>query len=100
LNFLNLFALAEEGDAVAVRVRDHCLQVWGTMTVTAVLAYDPAVVIFGGGVMNAADVILPALREYVRHNIWAPLSEPRIVAAALGNDAAMYGVEPLFQETR
>jgi glucokinase len=100
LNFLNLFALAEEGDAVAVRVRDHCLQVWGTMTVTAILAYDPAVVIFGGGVMNAADVILPALREYVRHNIWAPLSEPRIVAAALGNDAAMYGVEPLFQEAR
>jgi len=100
LNFLNLFALAEEGDAVAVRVRDHCLLVWGTMTVTAILAYDPAVVIFGGGVMKAADVILPSVRAYVRHNIWAPLSEPRIVAATLGNHAALYGVESLFQETR
>ena len=100
LNFLNLFALADEGDAVAVRVRNHCLQVWGAMTVAAILAYDPAVVIFGGGVMKAADLILPSVREYVRHNIWAPLSEPRIVAAALGNHAALYGVEPLFQETR
>ena len=63
-------------------VRDHCLHVWGTMTVAAVLAYDPAVVIFGGGVMKAADVILPSVRNYVRHNIWAPLSEPRIVAAS------------------
>jgi glucokinase len=100
LNFLNLFALAEDGDAVAARVRDHCLHVWGTMTVAAVLAYDPAVVIFGGGVMKAANVILPAVREHVRHNTWAPLSEPRIVAAALGNHAALYGVEPLFQEMR
>jgi glucokinase len=100
LNFLNLFTLAEEGDTVAVRVRDHCLRVWGTMTVAAVLAYDPAVVIFGGGVMKAAEVILPSVREYVRHNIWAPLSEPRIVAAALGNHAALYGVEALFQEMR
>jgi glucokinase len=100
LNFLSLFTLAEEDDAVAIRVRDHCLQVWGTMTVAAVLAYDPAVVIFGGGVMKSADVILPSVREYVRYNTWAPLSEPRIVAAALGNHAALYGVEPLFQETR
>ena len=100
LNFLNLFTLAEEDDGVAIRVRNHCLQVWGTMTVGAVLAYDPAVVIFGGGVMKAADQILPSIREYVRHNIWTPLSEPRIVAAELGNHAALYGVELLFQETR
>ena len=100
LNFRNLFALAADDDAVAIRVRDHCLRVWGTMTVAAVLAYDPAVVIFGGGVMNAADVILPSVTEYVRHNTWAPLREPRIVAAALGNHAALYGVEQLFQETR
>ncbi len=100
LNFFNLFALAEEGDTVAIRVRDHCLHVWGTMTVTAILAYDPAVVIFGGGVMKAASVILPSVQTYVRHNIWAPFSEPRIVAATLGNKAALYGVEYLFQEKR
>jgi glucokinase len=100
MNFLNLFALAEEGDVVAVRVRDHCLRVWGMMTVAGVVAYDPAVVIFGGGVMKAAAVILPSVRAYVRENIWAPLSEPRIVAAELGNHAALYGVESLFKETR
>jgi glucokinase len=100
LNFLNLFALAEEGDAVAIRVRDHCLHVWGTMTVAAVLAYDPAVVIFGGGVMKAASTILPSVQAYVRDNTGVPLSEPRILAAALGNQAALYGVESLFREKR
>jgi glucokinase len=100
LNFLNLFALAEEGDVAAMRVRDHCLQVWGTVAVAAILAYDPAVVIFGGGVMKAADVILPSVRKHVRHNIWTPLSEPSIVATALGDHAALYGVESLFQEAR
>jgi len=100
LNFLNLFTLAEAGDAVAIRVRDHCLRVWGVMTVSAVLAYDPAVVIFGGGVMKAANVILPSVREYVRLNTWTPLSQPRIVAAALGNQAALYGAASLFEEIR
>lgn len=100
LNFLNLFALAGEGDYVATSVRDHCLKVWGVATVAAVLAYDPSIVIFGGGVMKAADVILPSVREYVRQNTWAPLGQPQIVAAKLGNQAALYGVEPLFQETR
>lgn len=100
LNFLNLFVLADEGDVVATSVRDHCLKVWGVVTVAAVLAYDPAIVIFGGGVMKAADIILPSIREYVRQNTWALLSEPKIVAAKLGNQAALYGVEPLFQETR
>jgi glucokinase len=100
LNFLNLFALAEQGDVVASSIRDHCLKVWGVVTVAAVLAYDPAIVIFGGGVMKAADTILPSIRQYVRQNAWACLSEPQIVAAKLGNQAALYGVEPLFQETR
>lgn len=100
LNFLNLFTLAEKGDVVAASIRDHCLKVWGVVTAAAVTAYDPALVIFGGGVMKAGDVILPYVREYVRNNVWSPLSEPQIVAAKLGNQAALYGVEPLFQETR
>jgi glucokinase len=100
INFLNLFTLAEGGDTTAKRVRDHCLKVWGVVTVAAVLAYDPAIVIFGGGVMNAADIILPSIREYVWQHIWVPLSEPQIVVGELGNQAALYGVEPLFEEKR
>lgn len=99
LNFRNLFACAAKGDVVALRVRDHCLHVWSVATVTAVLSFDPAVVVFGGGVMQAADIVLPAIRTYVEQNAWTPQGPPRLTTAQLGNHAALLGVERLFMET-
>lgn len=98
LNFRNLFECAAQGDAVAVRVRDHCLHVWSLATVAAVLSFDPTVVIFGGGIMKAEAIILPHIRQYVETNAWLPKGPPRIAPALLGNDAALYGVERLFTE--
>lgn len=98
LNFRNLFAFAEDGDAVALRIRDHCLHVWALATVSAVLSYDPSVVVFGGGVMQAADIVLPSIRKYVEANAWTPQGAPRLALAELGNQAALLGVERLFNE--
>jgi glucokinase len=98
LNFRNLFECAAEGDAVALRIRDHCLHVWALATVSAVLSYDPSMVVFGGGVMQAADIVLPSIRRYVERNAWTPHGAPRLVMAQLGNQAALLGVERLFRE--
>jgi glucokinase len=98
LNFRNLFELAEKGDPVASRVRDHCLHVWAVTTVAAVVSFDPAVVVFGGGIMRAGSIILPSIRDYVARNAWTPNGSPRIVAAELGNKAALFGVQALFAE--
>ena len=99
LNFRNLFQLAENGDPVALRLREHCLHVWAATTVAAIHSFDPAVVVFGGGIMQAEDVILPSVRNYVERNAWTPRGAPRIVPAQLGNRAALFGVERLFQES-
>lgn len=96
LNFRSLFECSATGDAVAIEIRDHCLTIWGMMTVAAVHSFDPALIIFGGGAMGAADQILPSLREYVRQNAWTPWGKPPIVAAELGDRAAAFGVPTLF----
>lgn len=96
LNFKSLFELSAAGDKVALEIRNHCLNIWGMMTVAAVHAFDPALIVFGGGAMGAADQILPPLREYVLHNTWTPWGKPPIVAAELGERAAALGVPTLF----
>ena len=54
LDFEALFACADAGDAVAAAVRDRCLRVWAAGAVAMVHAWDPEVLVVGGGVMRRA----------------------------------------------
>jgi glucokinase len=98
INFENLFACAAEGDAVAKQVLQHCLAVWGAAAVAAIHAFDPDVLIYGGGVMRSGDVILPFIQNYVNQYAWTPWGKVQVRAAQLGNDAALLGVARLFQQ--
>ncbi|HEY6447633.1 MAG TPA: ROK family protein [Acidobacteriaceae bacterium] len=98
INFENVFACAAAGDRVAQEVQQHCLSVWGAAAVAAVHAFDPDVLLYGGGVMKSGDVILPFIQDYVNRYAWTPWGNPAVRAARLGNDAALLGVVPLFQQ--
>lgn len=98
INFENLFACAADGDAVAQQVRQHCLSVWGATAVAAIHAFDPEVLIYGGGVMQSGKLILPFIQDYVNRYAWTPWGNVQVRAAQLGNDAALLGVVPLFQQ--
>ena len=98
INFENLFACAVAGDRVAQEVQQHCLEVWGATAVAAVHAFDPDVLLYGGGVMKSSSVILPFIQNYVNRYAWTPWGKPAVRAAQLGNDAALLGVIPLFQQ--
>ena len=77
---------------------DHCLHVWGAAAVAAVHAFDPELLVYGGGVMKSAAMILPFLQDYIDSNAWTPWGKVRIRAAQLGDDAAILGVVPLFEQ--
>jgi glucokinase len=98
INFENLFACAAAGDQVSREIVDHCLRVWGAAAVAAIHSFDPELLVYGGGVMKSAAVILPFLRDYVSRNAWTPWGTVRVRAAQLGNDAALLGVVPLFEQ--
>lgn len=98
LDFKSLFDAAAAHDTVALQVLDHCLTVWGMMTVAAVHAFDPSLIVFGGGAMRAGDRILPFLQKYVDENTWSPWGKAPIVRAQLDDHAAALGVPTLFAE--
>ena len=89
LNYALVFQHAAAGDRCARRLRDHSLQVWSTLAVNLIHAFDPERLILGGGLMASADVILPAVREYVRRHAHTPWGQVRVVASALGDQAAL-----------
>ncbi len=98
LNFERLFYWAEHGDRVATEVRDRCLHVWAADAVGLVHAFDPEIVVIGGGVMKSAGIIEPYIQEYVAKHSWTPWGKVQVRAAALGNDAALLGAVPLLTE--
>lgn len=98
INFRVVFELARAGDPLGIKVRKHCLAAWAACVVANIHAYDPEIVVIGGGVMRSEDVILPALQTHVRAHAFAPCREVRVLAAELGNEAALLGAIPLLRE--
>jgi glucokinase len=96
LDFRAVFELAVAGDRVSQEIRNHCLQVWATAAVGLIHAYDPELIVIGGGVMRSADVILPYVQQFVHEHAWTPWGKVRIVAAELGNHAGLFGAAPLL----
>jgi glucokinase len=96
ITFEHLFRYAVAGDRLAVEVRDRCLAVWGALVVALVHAYDPEVVVIGGGVMQSASTILPFLQDYASR-AWTPWGKVSVRCAQLGNQAALLGAIPLLQ---
>jgi len=98
LNYGLVFQSAAAGDPCALRLRDHSLLVWGALAVNLIHAYDPELLILGGGIMKSADVILPAIERYVRDCAHTPWGRVKISASKLEDRAALVGAEWLLAE--
>ncbi len=96
LNFERLFHWANEGDRVALDVRDRCLQIWAADAVGLVHSFDPEMMVIGGGVMRSADVIIPFVQDYVNKHAWTPWGKVKVRPAELGNNAGLLGAIPLL----
>ncbi|MGD0745629.1 MAG: ROK family protein [Verrucomicrobiota bacterium] len=98
LNYAAVFKHAAAGDVCARKLREHSLRVWGTLAVNLIHAYDPEILILGGGIMASADVILPAVSGHVDRYAHTPWGKVRVVAGELGDQAALVAANWLFQE--
>jgi glucokinase len=99
IDYASVFRLAAKGDACAKALRDHSLQVWSSLAVSLIHAYDPELIILGGGVMGSAEHILPALIEYTHHHAHTPWAKVPIVRAQTGDDAALLAAPWLLQNS-
>jgi glucokinase len=98
LSFAQLFQAAEGGDSVAYEIRDRCLQVWSVAAVAMVHAYDPEVLVLGGGVLKSEKAIVPYVQRYLDEHAWTVWGKVQVRAAELGNHAALLGAVPLLSE--
>jgi glucokinase len=63
IDFESIFNHAENGDRLAIILREQCLNVWSAAAVNLIHAYDPEILIIGGGVMASADYIIPYIQQ-------------------------------------
>lgn len=98
LDYQAVFEDAAGGDACARMLKERSLAVWSTLAVSLIHAYDPEMVIFGGGIMAAQDQILPAVQEYVGRHASTPWGKVRVLASQLGDNAALIAGEWLVKE--
>ena len=96
VTFKDVFSHADAGDRCARSIRERSLQVWAASAVSWIHAYDPEVIIFGGGIMSAAETILPAVSAYVERHAWTPWGKVILRKAALGNEASLFAGLALF----
>ena len=95
-DFKSIFTLAEEGDSDALTVRNNCMDVWAAAIITYIHAYDPEIVILGGGIMKSSNIIIPYLKERVDRLAWCPSGKVQLVVAELGDYPAILGAEHGF----
>ncbi|MBS1745893.1 MAG: ROK family protein [Bacteroidetes bacterium] len=91
VDFENIFRLAKAGDGLAKILRDRCVEVWSAAAVNLIHAYDPEVLIIGGGVMASADFIIPYIQQKTDAHAWTPWGKVKIAAAENINAAALLG---------
>ncbi len=91
LDFKSLFKFASEGGELSKVVRDHCLEVWSAGVINQIHAYDPELIILGGGIMKSAEIIVPFIREKVKDHAWTPWGEVKIIESKIPNESALLG---------
>ncbi len=96
LNFQALFDWADRGDDISIAIRDHCIGVWSACAVSLVHAYDPEVLLIGGGVAQSSFPLAKSIQGYLDANAWTPWGKVEVRRATLNSNAALLGVVPLF----
>ncbi|MFD2368642.1 ROK family protein [Brevibacillus sp. GCM10020057] len=85
-----------QGDPVAAEVWKEVCEVTGWAVALVINLFNPQMVVIGGGVSEAGDLLLDPVRQSVeRHVMKAGHEKTQIVRASLGADAGMLGAGAL-----
>lgn len=98
IEFAILFQEAENGDTLSQHLLDDFLKAWGVGVVNIVHAYDPELIIIGGGIMRQKAIILPYLQNMVDTYSWAQAGSVKIVSAEQVEYAGLLGMDYLISQ--
>lgn len=94
--------LAQEGDPASVELLEEIGTRLGHGIASVCAVLDPRLVVIGGGVSAAGDLLLgPTQTAFARHLIGrGHRPSPELVLASLGNDAGVVGAAAVARESR
>jgi glucokinase len=87
---------ARQGDAVALEVLHRAGYYLGVGVANLMMLYDPEVIVLGGGVMNAKDLLFAEMHRAIEERAMLSFRlRTRIELAVLGDDVGIYGAVAL-----
>jgi glucokinase len=98
IDLATVFRLARAADPCAVMLRVRAIEIWSSLIVNLIHAYDPERVIVGGGIMAAEADFFPELQRRVLAHAHTPWGRVSIVRGQLGDAAALFGGEYLIRQ--
>ena len=87
----DIFDAGKAGDPVAREVLDEYYNYLGEFLGSLCSVVDPEVVVLGGGVSKAGEVLLEGVQPYFHKYVFHAASGAKFALASLGNDAGAYG---------
>jgi len=87
----DIFDCGKAGDELALQVLDQYYRYMGEFLGNICDVVDPDVVVLGGGVSKAGQVLLDGTRPYFDQYVFHAARGARFALASLGNDAGAYG---------
>jgi glucokinase len=92
LTSARIYQAARDGDTTARRVMQEMGRYLGIGIANLINIFNPEMVVIGGGVKDAWDLFIDAVREEVRKRAFAyPAVRTKIVPSALGDEAGTVG---------
>ncbi|MBU3229215.1 ROK family protein [Clostridium algidicarnis] len=87
-----VFKEAEKGDSVSMHIIDSSLEYLGIGIANIITLFDPEVIILGGGVMKAGQIIFDRIKEVVDQRCFKNMASAcKIVPSALGEKSGVIG---------
>ena len=91
-----VFDAVKEGDQVAVQIAEEFGTYLGYAMANLAVITDPAVIVIGGGVSKAGEILLPFVEKPFHEKAFFANQETRFVLAELGNDAGICGAAKMI----
>ena len=86
-----IFDEAKAGDEIAKGLVDELGKILGSALSNIACVVNPEVVVIGGGVSKAGEILLTTISKHFREQCFHACSTTEFALAKLGNDAGMYG---------
>lgn len=95
-----VFDAVKQQDKVAIEIAEQFGRYLGYALANIAVLVDPAIIVIGGGVSKAGDILLPFIEKYYEEKAFFANRNVKFALARLGNDAGIYGAAKMLLDKK